>query len=281
MTSEDQNTPKKGGFRNTERWKGLVGILHTYYDDQWWNIFFSRPAATLCLYPIADIPWVTPNLLTYINIPFMVAFVVACGIGTPTAFLVAAVLNLIVNVIDAMDGHLARYRKMSSQFGAYMDKTLDHIRWAATFITLGWVTMEHTGSMVYLFLGIITALAITLKAYIWWIWRVEVRKVPEASFGTFWVQFFTEDEMKKKGESNPTPENPRFWDMRNHLRILEFAEPDLHFYLSLFLVLNRIDIMLWFVALTQGGYTLLRVVQRGVNCHRLDMHTRAKTSKSN
>ncbi len=265
------DTPSKPDLRT--RFLRLKEILFSTYDDEWWNVVFARPMAMLALVPIADIEFITPNLITVFDIFLMVIFLGVLYVATPSAYVLAAVLILVIDVVDAMDGHLARYRKQTSAFGGYLDKVADHYLWAATFAILGYNVYSQTGSLTYLFLGFATGIAITLRAYVWWIWRAEAAKVPEATIGTFIVKF---QKKTSTDSSNPTPNVPKPWELRTQLFVFEFSEGDLYFWIALFLLLGRPDILLWFVALTQGFNTLLRLIQRGYNMHLLDEYKRKR-----
>ena len=252
------------------RWQRLWAVVQETYEDEWWNIMFARPAAAIALLPIADIHFITPNLITAVDIPLMALFVFLLALGTPTTFLWAAVLILIIDVVDAMDGQLARYRHTSSYFGGFLDKTADLIFWSATFAVLGWVQMDRSGQMIYLFLGFSVGISLALRIYLYWVWLAEAAKTPEATIGTFIVKFIPPSAALEK--RNPTPQPLRITQLKTHLMILAFSEGDLYFWIALFLFLNRPDILLWLVATTQAANTLIRLVQRGYNFHRLDLY---------
>ena len=72
---------------------------------------------------IINVYWITPNLIT------IVAFILA-GILTPILILkeqliLAAIVFLIGNFLDNLDGDLARARNMTSPEGAILDAVLD------------------------------------------------------------------------------------------------------------------------------------------------------------
>lgn len=65
---------------------------------------------------------ITPNQLTIVS--FILGILSAIGFATSN-LLVGAILYYISDVIDGVDGIIARRRKMSTPYGAYLDSCLD------------------------------------------------------------------------------------------------------------------------------------------------------------
>ena len=89
---------------------------------------FSGPCANLLLFFIADIKSITPNIVTTSSLLlcFIAAFLISKG--TMTCLIVGSVLVQLVFVLDCLDGQLARYRKQSSNFGAWYDRVTDRVK---------------------------------------------------------------------------------------------------------------------------------------------------------
>lgn len=80
---------------------------------------------------------ITPNHLTVLMIPTGIAGGVAMSFGTPLAFLIGGLLFVLLNIIDAADGELARYTGQTSDFGDYLDRVAHYMTNTALFVGLG------------------------------------------------------------------------------------------------------------------------------------------------
>ena len=58
------------------------------------------------------------------------------------------------NILDGIDGELARLRHQTSEFGAYLDSVLDELLNAALLIAVGYHSWKAFGWLPYLFIGI-------------------------------------------------------------------------------------------------------------------------------
>ena len=76
---------------------------------------------------------VRPNTLTLVGLP--INLVAAWALGTDR-FLVAGTLMIVANIFDFIDGKVAHIAGTSSQFGAFLDSTLDRFSDIALFLGL-------------------------------------------------------------------------------------------------------------------------------------------------
>lgn len=95
---------------------------------------------------------VTPNHLTALMIPTGVVGGVALGFGTPWSFLAGGLLFVLVNILDAADGELARYTNQTSDFGDYLDRVAHYMTNSALVIGLGMGVYAESGSSYLIFL---------------------------------------------------------------------------------------------------------------------------------
>ena len=96
--------------------------------DGWWASIFSGPVANMLLHFIADVKWITPNCVTTSS---LLLCVIACGFianGRTLFLMIGAILVQFVFILDCLDGQLARYRSMQSNFGAWYDRVTDRIK---------------------------------------------------------------------------------------------------------------------------------------------------------
>nr|WP_300982988.1 CDP-alcohol phosphatidyltransferase family protein [Roseicyclus sp.] len=66
-------------------------------------------------------------------------------------FVAAAVLIQISHVLDCMDGQMARYRKVSSPFGSYLDRLTDQVQVTLWFGAVGYAAYAQSLSAVPVF----------------------------------------------------------------------------------------------------------------------------------
>jgi len=73
-------------------------------------------------------------------------------------FLLGSILFLIALILDFVDGEIARYCKLSSKFGAWLDTISAHLLYPYFFFTLGLGIFFQTGIFRYVFLGALAAI---------------------------------------------------------------------------------------------------------------------------
>jgi phosphatidylglycerophosphate synthase/choline kinase len=110
--------------------------------------YFNRPIENWITYHIADLP-ITPNLmsiLTYL-VAFLVTFLLLSG-----WLLAAALLAFIVNVMDGLDGKLARVKGMATKLGQ-LEHSLDLLYEQSWYIALAWAVYRLSSNPFPLALG--------------------------------------------------------------------------------------------------------------------------------
>jgi CDP-diacylglycerol--glycerol-3-phosphate 3-phosphatidyltransferase len=80
---------------------------------------------------------ITPSALTWIG--FVLA-VVAAALVVIGQLLAAGIVMLVGGLFDMLDGALARYKKQTSRFGAFLDSTLDRL--SEVVVLLGILVLE-------------------------------------------------------------------------------------------------------------------------------------------
>jgi phosphatidylglycerophosphate synthase len=86
-------------------------------------------------------------------------------------FLLGSIWFFAFYIFDNVDGEIARYRKSSSILGAWLDTTVGHLVYPYFFFALGSGLFFQSGQMIYLYLGILAAMAKLIE-----------RSVPRSSF---------------------------------------------------------------------------------------------------
>ena len=83
----------------------------------WWSIVFAYPIARLALVFVEPLRWITPSRITLVGFVCKRAAAAAIWVG---AGLAAAGLLQLAQILDAMDGTLARARREFSRAGALL-----------------------------------------------------------------------------------------------------------------------------------------------------------------
>lgn len=86
------------------------------------------------LLPIIAKTSITPNMITILN---LFNIVIISYLTLTKSYVAVAILVQVYLFIDILDGNLARYKNMSSEFGAKLDVISDYIFYNFFFVVLG------------------------------------------------------------------------------------------------------------------------------------------------
>lgn len=103
----------------------------------------------------------TPNTISMISIiPAVLGFIAACVTGSKTGMIVSWILFFMWNLLDGVDGNVARYRKQFSKMGSVYDAMAGYIASALMFYAGGIMAAHSAGPLVRA--GLITAEALVI-----------------------------------------------------------------------------------------------------------------------
>lgn len=228
--------PRRAVLAGRARWARLGEGLRAARDPAFWGLVVARPIARALLFPIAEVRWLTPNLITAVSVACCAG--AAALIATATATAVAITLVGLRSVLDSMDGQLARYRAAGSQLGSYVDKVSDQFCWAAFYGALAVRAFTATGSRAMLLLPLAAGLWCALSSTALWLARSLVPSTPAY------------------GGAVPSP-----W-LRSLWRIVLFEEPDFYLWIALAVVTARFDIFVPLIAAGHAARGLVLVLAR-------------------
>ena len=95
------------------RFKDRYAAMKNRQGKDWWTITFGDPISWIILGVIGDQKWVTPTGITWVS---FFAKMIPAGLMVTidrTAIIAAVILLQFGQVLDSMDGNLARYRGTS------------------------------------------------------------------------------------------------------------------------------------------------------------------------
>jgi phosphatidylglycerophosphate synthase len=230
---------------------GLAVGPHTNNQD-FWDIVFGRPSAVLLLVLVGGLRWVTPNLLTVLSLVLKFAVAALVLWGDHAAWLWAAALLQLSCTFDCADGQLARYRKLSSVIGGYLDKIVDSIGFLFLFAAMAEVCARQTGHGYYPHLAGLTIFALTMSGYVKWITVAEVLQRGGSSAAV----------------TSRTARDVKWWHIP--LKLAEFNEGDLHLWIGIALCIGELPWVMWLLAGTQTAMVIAAIVYRGLQLVRAD-----------
>lgn len=233
-------------------------------NDEWWSSFVTSPLAVLANWVVVDWKWLTPNLITFFSLIIALLSSVLIIIGGQIDFYIAAVLINVSHVFDCMDGQMARYRGTSSRVGNYFDKITDLIQIFFWFSAISYAAFLQTQSIVPIFLAFTGVAFYSLRVYV--------------KYVTIFIEVEYDNEYLRKSSNNATTINKQdvntagigagwiknfLWFLKEQRKFFLFNEGVFIFMLSFALVTNTIMLMLWFFAISQLYYGIVRSWQRG------------------
>jgi phosphatidylglycerophosphate synthase len=127
-------------------------FLHKYFPV---DRFIIRPPAAILVKAVFKTS-VTPNQLTLCSFFFGLLAGFAYLGGRPAFFVVGGILVMISTIFDCADGMLARGKKMTSRYGAYLDLFLDRIVDFAVLSGASFGFYSYTGNFRFLVFGLVT-----------------------------------------------------------------------------------------------------------------------------
>jgi len=123
--------------------------------------YFNRPIENWITYHIADLP-LTPNLMSVLTygVAFLVTFLLLSGRLLP-----ASLLSFAVNVMDGLDGKLARVKGMASKLGQ-LEHSFDLLYEQSWYAALAWAVYRLRGDPLPVALGLVALLFDSLARHI-------------------------------------------------------------------------------------------------------------------
>lgn len=87
----------------------------------WWALMMVLPLVRPLTLVVVNYTSITPNVITITSILFRLVTAVAFLAGTREGYVIGAIAYYCAYLLDCMDGAVARLRKMSSEFGRFLD----------------------------------------------------------------------------------------------------------------------------------------------------------------
>jgi len=136
--------------------------------NDWWTITFGDPLSWVVLGVIGDIKWITPIGITWLSFFSKIAPAFLMITNDRALIIAAAILLQIGQVLDSMDGNLARYRNQTTLKGGFLDRILDGTGFIFVMAGVSWLTYQKGADPYYLLLGPMTSAFYLVICYVYW-----------------------------------------------------------------------------------------------------------------
>ncbi|NRY62046.1 CDP-alcohol phosphatidyltransferase family protein [Clostridium beijerinckii] len=133
----------------------------TAHND-YFAFYVGRPLSYVLTIPFLYIN-LSPNMLSLLSmIPLLIAFIVFYVAISKTALIIGWILFFIWNLMDGVDGNVARYKQQYSKLGSVYDAMSGYLAMVFTFFAMGMAATHFNGvlnnwihfdSEIYIILG--------------------------------------------------------------------------------------------------------------------------------
>lgn len=234
-------------------------VVKASYFANWADVF-GFPLAYKLLPLVLPFKFITPNV---VSITAFILYAIGCVslfLDYPYHLQVAAFLVFAGYIGDDMDGQLARIRKMSSKIGDYLDKVLDILKIFLITSSLSLAVYLQTNEILYIFLGFAACFFFMYRYYI----KLETMFSAVSSDEKYLEKSSVKrDQLQEEYDKETGLKS--LW-LRNRM-IIFIDEAEFVIITSIFALMNRLDLALWILAISQILITLFRLFERGYQLH--------------
>ncbi len=230
--------------------------------NDWWTITFGDPISWIVLGVIGDVKWITPIGITWLSFLCKISPSILMLYSDSNLIILAAILLQIGQILDSMDGNLARYRKQTTLRGGFLDRILDGTGFIFVMSSFSWLTYQKGNEPYYLLLGPMTAAFYLGVCYVYWTTAYQEQK-----------------RIGKSKKVNPGSNAKAIYHIPTWKYILEgqkklfsIHQADFYFWVGLGLVLGISEYIIWllFVVLfirvlnrIKSRYRYLKLLDKG------------------
>ncbi len=245
--------------------------IRNFQSTDWYPALAIRPLTILVMMVIADWRFLTPNRLTTIAnlVKLGAAWVIAFE---PDHAILAAVLLQVGVLADHLDGTMARYQRTFTKLGSFYDKTSDLATWFLISLAFGWSAYRSTGQACYLAVAWAGSFSLDLRGYMKWLLVAESERVRWLEAARDPAVVIARHTAPLQVSEPPVRDAAAWlrWFGQSWLQVLRFEEMDLFFWAGLALVIGRVDLLLWFILVTQGLGLVALMIYRAIQAVRID-----------
>lgn len=239
--------------------------IRNWQSSEFYARLVMRPLSILIMLVVADWPWLTPNVVTTLATIAKLTGAVLIVIDHHEHVIAAAILLQVGLLLDHLDGTIARYRGCGTTLGAFYDKVSDAVTWLAICGAIGWAAYRDHGDVLLPIAALASAYALLVLGYMKWIVAAATAVARRSP-------------VVKPAQEPPTRTAKQWaaWFGSSVARAFLFEEVDLFFWIGLGLVLSRLDLTVWLLAVSQLVQLVIMLVKRTLEARALDAAHRAQ-----
>ena len=230
--------------------------------NDWWTITFGDPISWIVLGVIGDVKWITPIGITWLSFLCKISPSILMLYSDRNLIILAAILLQIGQILDSMDGNLARYRKQTTLRGGFLDRILDGTGFIFVMSGFSWLTYQKGNEPYYLLLGPMAAAFYLVVCYVYWTTAYQEQK-----------------HIGKSKKVNPCSNAKAIYHiptwkyiLKGQKKLFSIHQADFYFWVGLGLVLEISEYIIWllFVVLfirvlnrIKSRYRYLKLLDKG------------------
>jgi hypothetical protein len=130
--------------------------------NSWWGYFCLHPLASVLLLPIANNTKVRPELLCISSFLVGLSALPFFADGSHVSLVAGAILAYVSNLLDGMDGKLARLKNQVTVFGGYLDSVCDIGKHCLYVVALTFGQYRYSSDLVDVAAGFLAFAAICI-----------------------------------------------------------------------------------------------------------------------
>ena len=228
--------------------KARYQAMKNRQGNDWWTITFGDPISWIVLGVIGDVKWITPIGITWLSFLCKISPSILMLYSDRNLIILAAILLQIGQILDSMDGNLARYRKQTTLRGGFLDRILDGTGFIFVMSSFSWLTYQKGQEPYYLLLGPMAAAFYLVICYAYWTTAYQEHK------------YIGKSKKVNPGSNAKAINHIPTWKyiLKGQKKLFSIHQADFYFWVGLGLVLGISEYIIWllFVVL------FIRVVNR-------------------
>jgi phosphatidylglycerophosphate synthase len=234
-----------------------------------WSDTWGFPLAYKLVPLVIPFSFITPNIISITAFCLYTLGSLSLFIKYPYHLLISAILLPVSFVLDDMDGQVARAKKQASEIGNYLDKVLDVLKIFIITASLSYAVYIQTFDISSIYLGFTACFLFMYRYYI----KLEgvmrqVEKDKEFLEKSRKVMDHISEErgqLYQKLSKSFSGILTKLW--YQHRIIFFVDEAEFAIFTAIGALLNRLDITLYLLAVSQAIIVSWRLVERGYQAH--------------
>ena len=220
--------------------------------NDWWTITFGDPISWIVLGVIGDVKWITPIGITWLSFLCKISPSILMLYSDSNLIILAAILLQIGQILDSMDGNLARYRKQTTLRGGFLDRILDGTGFIFVMSSFSWLTYQKVQEPYYLLLGPMAAAFYLVVCYVYWTTAYQEQK------------HIGKSKKVNPGSNAKAIYHISTWKyiLKGQKKLFSIHQADFYFWVGLGLVLEISEYIIWLLFIVLFIRVLNRIKSR-------------------